>query len=864
MTSAVEMVGDRTIFDEPHHQSLEILAAKALAAGDAVAAFKLADRRCRVLPSPEAHCYVMRAEASYSLGAPQAAIADLLKALDVAPDDIPANRRMLAWGNRTQQLQAALRLTRYDSDPKSIRNAAQVLIDNGQQSFANVTVLDEVIEGWAVWQSASSLTISIANEHKEITQDFQADVFHVLAPYGSATNFCFRRPRSSSPQMILLSAGGHVFYSARTAGNENAPSTALTRSPQPIGNRHRITVIVPIYADFAATRLCLETLLDALKGSDHRVILINDATPEPAIAALLVRLSTTEPRVELMVNTRNVGFVGSVNRALDRIKEGDVILLNSDTLVPGNFAARLASAARSSTDIGTVTPLSNNGEYTSFPIPFRPNPLGTRQAVERLDAIAAKANAGTVVDIPSGIGFCLYITRACLDRIGSLSEHFERGYLEDVDFCLRAREQGFRNVCASFVYVGHAGSKSFGAEKRALVVRNFHLLERRFPQYRPESVAFVNADPLKSIRQAIEIKAAAVGRHSILLVTGAGAVGTVAKQRACDIDAAPTPVLILEVRCQPLGAVVGVVDAAGAMPQSLEFYLAHSNEQRSLLDFLDSYCPSRIYFFDPVHTPPALIALLLKLKIPYDLFIADAGLLEHGDPRFSAASAHGGARSAATMAGEKTASAATRARWRKKWRRIAAGAERILVPSPDAEAFAATILPERDIDQRFSKAQRRPKQRRAREKTFPHLGFVPVRMSAAEQRLMRDTARHLRTARPDVALTVLGATPDDIGLMRGSGAFVTGAIEPAEFADVVDALGIDHLFISMTEPIFGHPILQQAASLRLPTASFDWCGGRNRRRQDLRLGPSLSLDAITRALCNWLPLPSSLAMDDRR
>lgn len=98
MASAVEMVGDRTIFDEPHHQSLELLAAQALAAGDAVTAFKLADRRCRILPMPEAHCYLLRGDASYSLGATQAAVADLVKALDVAPDGIAANRRMLAWG----------------------------------------------------------------------------------------------------------------------------------------------------------------------------------------------------------------------------------------------------------------------------------------------------------------------------------------------------------------------------------------------------------------------------------------------------------------------------------------------------------------------------------------------------------------------------------------------------------------------------------------------------------------------------------------------------------------------------------------------------------------------------------------------
>ena len=46
------MANERTIFDEPHYQSLEFLAAQALSKGDIPTAFKLADRRCRILPAP--------------------------------------------------------------------------------------------------------------------------------------------------------------------------------------------------------------------------------------------------------------------------------------------------------------------------------------------------------------------------------------------------------------------------------------------------------------------------------------------------------------------------------------------------------------------------------------------------------------------------------------------------------------------------------------------------------------------------------------------------------------------------------------------------------------------------------------------
>ena len=400
------MAGDRTIFDEPHHQSLELLATQALAEGNAAAAFKLADRRCRILPVPEPHCYVLRGEASFQMGAKAPAIADIARALEIAPDNIPANRRMLAWARGPQQKRAAFALIAQEQQFDSLRKAIQVLHKDGQRNLANVTVLEDVIEGWAVWQDEAPLEISISNGGHAVTEKFEPDPFHPLGDFGHATSFNVRRPQSASPQSILLSIAGSVFHSTRTAGNVGKPKM-LVHWPRPANARaQKITVIVPIYGDYDATRLCLETLLNELSSHRHRAILVDDATPDPQIASYVAELATL-PRIEVLTNERNIGFTGSVNRAIAQVKQGDIILLNSDTIVPPGFIDRLAAAAQSSPDIGTVTPLSNNGEFTSFPIPNTANPLGSREEIARIDRIAAKFNADKIVDIPSGIGFCL-------------------------------------------------------------------------------------------------------------------------------------------------------------------------------------------------------------------------------------------------------------------------------------------------------------------------------------------------------------------------------------------------------------------------------------------------------------------------
>ncbi len=119
-------------FGGPHHQALEVLCVKALQRGDIETAYRLSDRRCRIRPLAEAHCFVLRSEALYRMGERAAALADLDTAIQIAPDDLAANRRILAWAEAEQQIAAARTLIDRDSDARIRRKAATVLRASGQ------------------------------------------------------------------------------------------------------------------------------------------------------------------------------------------------------------------------------------------------------------------------------------------------------------------------------------------------------------------------------------------------------------------------------------------------------------------------------------------------------------------------------------------------------------------------------------------------------------------------------------------------------------------------------------------------------------------------------------------------------------
>jgi hypothetical protein len=88
-------------------------------------------------------------------------------------------------------------------------------------------------------------------------------------------------------------------------------------------------------------------------------------------------------------------------------------------------------------------------------------------------------------ELPTGNGFCMYIRRSVIDRVGVLDEAaFPQGYGEENDFCQRASAQGLRHLIAGNVLVRHARSQSFGHERRAsLGAAGMAVLRERWPRY---------------------------------------------------------------------------------------------------------------------------------------------------------------------------------------------------------------------------------------------------------------------------------------------------------------------------------------------------------------------------------------------
>ncbi|MFZ2725017.1 MAG: glycosyltransferase [Methylococcaceae bacterium] len=266
----------------------------------------------------------------------------------------------------------------------------------------------------------------------------------------------------------------------------------------------KINIIVPVYKGYSETLRCLYSVLTAASTIEYELIVINDASPDKELADELQALSE-RGLFTLLNNSENRGFIYTCNRGMRLHKMRDVVLLNSDTEVYDYWLDRLYNVAYRHTDTGTVTPLSNNATICSYPRFLYDNPFPLEIGYAELDALTAKVNAGVEVEAPTGVGFCMYIKRACLHEVGLLdAKAFGRGYGEENDFCQRAIKKGWRNIIAADVFVRHWGATSFQGERAKRVQVALKILAKRYPSYQRQIDNFIQQNTLAAARHRLD------------------------------------------------------------------------------------------------------------------------------------------------------------------------------------------------------------------------------------------------------------------------------------------------------------------------------------------------------------------------
>jgi GT2 family glycosyltransferase/glycosyltransferase involved in cell wall biosynthesis len=285
---------------------------------------------------------------------------------------------------------------------------------------------------------------------------------------------------------------------ARVIEMDDAARPSRLREVLPGGSlgtaRGDCVVCIPVYGGYRLFTECLHSVLRHTPG-DALLVVADDASPDEDALRLLRELDLNGVLGREVVYLRqphNLGFVGNMNSVMEMAAPADVVVLNSDCVVPAGWLECLREAAYSDSTIATASALSNNGTVLSVPYRNRPLPhLPQDWTLDQAALAVRQASPRLRPRIPTAIGHCMYIRRSALELVGNFDPVFAPGYGEEVDFSQRCISRGLSHVAADDLLVWHYGRGSFGTRPEVANLQQQHerIIESRYPQYAGEVTA---------------------------------------------------------------------------------------------------------------------------------------------------------------------------------------------------------------------------------------------------------------------------------------------------------------------------------------------------------------------------------------
>lgn len=166
---------------------------------------------------------------------------------------------------------------------------------------------------------------------------------------------------------------------------------------------------------------------------------------------------TTDSKI--LVYKNDIGWLKACNQIMAETT-GDVILLNDDTYLSSDIVSAFKQALSKYPEAGIFGGVSlavDGGTVQNYGIYIA------------ADGNTAHKYFGTRADeLPQYMvqrsieGSCMYIRREVIDKIGYFDEGYGMGFREEVDYCFRAREAGFKVISTSDAKYIHFVSQTHG------------------------------------------------------------------------------------------------------------------------------------------------------------------------------------------------------------------------------------------------------------------------------------------------------------------------------------------------------------------------------------------------------------------
>lgn len=241
---------------------------------------------------------------------------------------------------------------------------------------------------------------------------------------------------------------------------------------------------------------CIKSVIKFTKNVSYEIIVVDNDSKDGSVSAVKKEFKALK-NFKVIANTSNVGFAEANNRGFKAAEGEFVLLLNSDTYFIENVISKMFRVFEDP-KIGIASCQLLNKDKSIQPSGgYFPTPLRLFWWLFFIDDLPVFSSIlSSIHPKPSFFenshkqdwvtGAFFLIRKQCLDEVGEFSTDYFM-YTEEMDFCYRARKQGWGVWFESKAAIVHLGQAS-GSSEYALTqeMRNVRLFMRKYhsSQYR--------------------------------------------------------------------------------------------------------------------------------------------------------------------------------------------------------------------------------------------------------------------------------------------------------------------------------------------------------------------------------------------
>lgn len=205
-----------------------------------------------------------------------------------------------------------------------------------------------------------------------------------------------------------------------------------------------VSIIIPVYNKLEYTKQCLNALLETIEVGKTEIIIVDNASTDDT-PKWLHDFSKKWPHIKVLRQKENLGFAKACNIGAKIARGKYLLFLNNDTVPLRDWLDELLQAIESDNRIGIVGSKllfpDNTIQHAGVAIANTPNRISPFHIFYKKPSNYSPANIKRYLQVVTGA--CMLVKKDLFQELGGFDETFINGY-EDVDFCLRAVEKGYK------------------------------------------------------------------------------------------------------------------------------------------------------------------------------------------------------------------------------------------------------------------------------------------------------------------------------------------------------------------------------------------------------------------------------------